>query len=149
MQLGILKKVWLYDLVYDNRGFDLDDKLNTPILGLVIQKFINKEDRVRNPFVEARQKKKKGGRVNKAADSNGIAGGPISIGGKRVCFMWRHRVFECCGTAMIAIYLFMELYHDQTLSFLEPDQPKRKSAQQLRDVLIKRANARKNNNVSD
>jgi hypothetical protein len=116
-----LRKIWLCDLLCERRGY-VQVGLNSNIIGLILQKYVHKDQTPQNPNARKRTKQKRGGR-NPVGDNNGQSGQPIAIGGKRVCFMWRHRIFECCGTSMIGISLFMRLFFDSETSFLEPELP--------------------------
>jgi hypothetical protein len=119
LRIDSTKKMRYCDLLTEPRGH-VPKGINANILGLIMQKFMHKADKPQNPNARARTQQAAGGRSNSAGDNNGMSGQPIKVGGKRVCFMWRHRVFECCGTAMIAISLFMRLFFDTEFSFLEP-----------------------------
>jgi heme-degrading monooxygenase HmoA len=122
IRMDSLRKISLPDLVTEGRGYE-DKGPNCDILGIILQKYLHKADKPQNPNSRKRSRQGKKGRNNPAADNNGQAGGPIAIGGKRVCFMWRHRHFEVCGTAMIGISLFMRLFFDTDFSFREPEKP--------------------------
>jgi hypothetical protein len=148
LRIDSLRKMGLCDLVCELRGFETEGP-NQDCLGLIMQKHLHKgHTNPQNPSA------RNGGaaRNNTAGDSNGMAGGPIAMNGKRVVFMWRHRVFECCGTAMIAISLFMRLFFDTEFSFLEKEvQPPAPTARA--NVPVPNTNspgrARNNNNVSN
>jgi hypothetical protein len=121
LRMDSLRKIRLCDLLCEGRGYVQRD-LNSQIIGLILQKYVHKDQTPQNPNARKRTKQKRGGR-NPVGDNNGQSGQPIATGGKRVCFMWRHRIFECCGTSMIGISLFMRFFFDAETSFLEPELP--------------------------
>jgi hypothetical protein len=121
LRMDSLRKIRLCDLLCEGRGY-VQRGLNSQIIGLILQKYVHKDQTPQNPNARKRTKQKRGGR-NPVGDNNGQSGQPIATGGKRVCFMWRHRIFECCGTSMIGISLFMRFFFDAETSFLEPELP--------------------------
>jgi hypothetical protein len=122
LRMDSLRKIWLCDLLCESRGY-VQRGRNSNIIGLILQKYVCKDQTPQNPNARKRTKQKRAGRNNPAGDNNGQAGQPIATGGKRVCFMWRHRIFECCGTSMIGISLFMRFFFDTETSFLETEKP--------------------------
>lgn len=114
MRMEALKQVRICDLCVSPRAFARQGP-NSNCLGLIIQKFIGKgRDTVSNPIQRARTKQQKTG--NTAAETSARSNEPIKKSGKRICFMWRHKDVECCGTASIAMQLFSKL-HDPPQGF--------------------------------
>jgi len=111
LRMDSLRKIQLCNLLCESRGY-VQRGLNSNIIGLILQKYVHKDQTPQNPNARKRTKQK-----------CGQSGQPIATGGKRVCFMWCHRIFECCGTSMIGISLFMRLFFDTERSFLEPELP--------------------------
>jgi hypothetical protein len=147
LRMDSLRKIRLCDLLCESRGF-VQRGLNSKIIGLILQKYVHKDQTPQNPMARNRTKQKRGG-SNPVGDNSGQSGQPIACGGKRVCFMWRHRIFECCGTSMIGISLFMRLYFDSETSFLEPELPPQRPQNNFNPFeRPPRPVRRNNNNVS-
>ena len=152
IRMDSARKIRFCDFVTDGRGYDMGDNC----LGLILQKYIHKDQTVQNPVSRARTRRGQRGGNNPASENLGAHNAPISNSGKRIVFMWRHRVVECCGTSMIAIDLFMRLFFDVNMSFLEPpQQPQQPRGQNANrhNVFVQnpgrgRRNRRNNNNVS-
>lgn len=115
MRMEGLKKVRLCDICVNHRGFAREGP-NSDCLGIILQTYVGKgKNTVSNPIQQARTIQQT--RKKNTVDLSSRSTEPIKSSGKRICFMWRHRDFECCGTLAIAMQLFVKLHDPEGFHF--------------------------------
>ena len=107
MRQHSLRKMRLCDLRVDTLHGPVQEGLNTTILSMILQPFQHKDDTA-------------------AANNNNNRNGSNqrrrrvpTVYKKQVVGMYRHRNFRMCSTSHIAIGLFMRLWNNFTISFID------------------------------
>jgi hypothetical protein len=113
MRLDSLRKLYLKDVRIDGSHGPVETGPNSKILSYILQPYIHKDGR---PGPTGRKRQQQDG---SQGNNQPNCRAKKKKNKKRVLGLYRHKNFKQCGTGMLAFNLFVRLYDNNSLSFLQ------------------------------